>query len=118
MMTNGTILKQFDEAQMKGLRRAMACMQGAPNRWEERAKTGLTDSELKEALSFELGAFGGVSCSDYQVSHINTPISIFLGSTCARLAPGVRVVKGAELLKVARAIWNVQEPGSQYSLPM
>lgn len=42
-----------------GFRRATCSMAGANERWRERARTGLSNLELAEALSYELGIFGG-----------------------------------------------------------
>lgn len=45
-------------------RKATCSMQGATERWAQRAARGLTDDELTDALRFELGIFGGCSARD------------------------------------------------------
>lgn len=45
----------------QGFIRITQMMMGARDRWTERAKTGLDDKALKEALAFEIGELSGFS---------------------------------------------------------
>jgi len=45
-------------------RKATCSMEGAADRWAQRAARGLTDDELTDALRYELGIFGGSSARE------------------------------------------------------
>ncbi len=44
---------------IEALKRATNSYEGAQDRWQERAKQGLTDEQLEQALAYELGTAGG-----------------------------------------------------------
>ncbi|HYM78118.1 MAG TPA: hypothetical protein VE377_19235 [Candidatus Dormibacteraeota bacterium] len=52
------------EEKLRAFRKATCSMEGAADRWAQRAARGLTDDELTHALRYELGIYGG--CSAYR----------------------------------------------------
>ncbi len=65
-MTN--ITQPFSPSELQSVfLRAVTSMQGATERWQQRAETGLSDDALCEALRYELGIYDG-SCGGDRIS--------------------------------------------------
>jgi hypothetical protein len=94
------------EEKLWAFRRATGGFANAENRWRERARTGLSDAQLEEALRSELGIMGGsggpaqpslafqgaglkIWCSWESINLVkDTPI--FAGRATIAMARGVR----------------------------
>ena len=89
-------------------------MSGSHVRWRQRAKTGLTDCELEEALRYEFGIAGGGSCGidglflDYQRSGLKIWAAYYYSSVFKHTP----IFQGAKTIEAARVYLGITDPNS------
>lgn len=108
---------QINEYDRKCLLGALHSFAKASERWASRAVKGLTDSELKAAVKFELGESGGMSGEDIAYAYKGSPASVCIGCAVFKEGPEVKVVKGQALMSFVRKEFNIPTPGTQLLLP-
>jgi len=94
----------------RGVLRATHSLAGARERWAKLRRTGCSNDELRGALGFELGVYGGSSLPNgLFVSYRGVqPLEIAIGhSTNSPLL----TIRGARLLAVVRRELDIQRPG-------
>lgn len=69
----------MDDQHSKTLHRALHIFQGAATRWEDRRARGMTDAELRHAVSMEFGTHGGGSVDGQGWIVKGTPPCIWFG---------------------------------------
>jgi hypothetical protein len=86
-------------------------MQGASERWRERAKTGLSDLELAQALSYELGIFGGSSGPDcLSLTHKSAGLKIWISWETHNSYQMKPTFSGETTIAMARLVYGVRDP--------
>jgi len=85
---------------------------GAKDRWQARAKTGLTDEELKRALAYELGIAGG--CSGYDdcpaIAYQAAGLKIWASWDSVNAYSDSPVLEGEHTIRMARQVLNILNP--------
>lgn len=95
--------------------RASHSMADAENRWNRRRERGLADNELKEAIAYEFGAHGassGPRLRSIMYKGGNSPVL-----EIEKSLPIGKVIKGKELLTLARNTLNIPTPQSKAEEP-
>ena len=100
------------EDKLTAFKRATCCMEGAPERWRQRAETGLTDAQLIEALCFEIGIMGGRSgpgeiSTEYQRNGLKIWAS--WNHVCPRV-DCKPIFQGAATMRMAREVYAIKDP--------
>jgi len=93
-------------------RRATHGMAGSEQRWQERAERGLTDEELKAALEFELGIYGG-SCGPGEMSLTFQAAGLKIWADWNTVAPDVDrkpIFQGTATIRMAREVYGIKDP--------
>jgi hypothetical protein len=93
--------------------------EGAEARWKTRAKTGMTNAELAEALKQELGIAGGAS------GHSDCP-SVYCAGSGLKIwdswtittGHGKPALKGAATVRLARRMYGVPYPAKATQMPL
>lgn len=101
-----------DEDLIKAFRRATSSVAKADQRWKERARQGLTDEQLSEALSYELGMIGGemsdeISWLEYQGEGLKIWASKGWFISRHRDTP---ILQGADTIRMAREVYSIRDP--------
>lgn len=88
---------------------------GAKARWVERAKTGLTDEELEEALKYELGIAGGSSgCSARPAIHYQgAGLRIWADWDWPNSCIDKPILAGKRTIEMARYVFGIREPNEK-----
>lgn len=84
----------------------------APERWKQRAATGLTDEQLAEALRFEIGIFGGASGPDRMATaHQGAGLKIW-ASWNGWIDTGKEkpIFAGDATVRMAREVFGINDP--------
>jgi hypothetical protein len=86
-------------------------MQGASERWAQRAARGLTDEQLAEALRYELGIYGGF-CGPgmLSVSHQGAGLKIWASWEIHNTVTDAPAFKGAATVATARQVYGIRNP--------
>lgn len=99
---------------MDALKRATTSFEGAEERWQRRAKDGLTDEELEEALRYEIGIAGGSSAKDIlSVEYQRSGLKIWAaweGTNAYRDCP---VLEGRRTMLLAREVYGIADPSDE-----
>lgn len=85
---------------------------GAEVRWKERAERGLTDEELRIALQFEIGIYGG-SGGPGRMSLEFQGAGLKIWAGWNDVAPRMNhkpVFEGAATVRVAREVYGIKDP--------
>jgi hypothetical protein len=100
------------------LRSALHTYVGAADRWAERIQTGLTNDQLKEAIGYEFGIWGGGTVdldkrwSQYHSGGVNPSFKAQDERNDIEIE-----IKGAKLVSAVRVLLNIPPPG-QMMLPI
>ncbi len=94
---------------------AVQRMSGARNRWKERAAKGLTETQLIEALHYELGISGGSTflhkCPDVWYKGAGLKIWASWESISPyRMSP---ILQGQKTVNMARAVFGIKDPSDK-----
>jgi hypothetical protein len=85
--------------------------EGAEARWRKRAKNGMTNAELAEALEEELGEGGGATgmpaCPSVCFTGVGLKIWVAWGITTGQ---GTPALKGAATVRLARRMYGIPYP--------
>lgn len=103
-----------EEDRTAGFRRATCGMQGAAQRWDERAASGLGEQELAAALAYEIGEWGGSAspdglCLTYQRAGLKIWISWEIENT-HQTKP---VFEGKKTIAKARLVYGIKDPADK-----
>lgn len=104
-----------DEDIRNAFLRAVQTMNGAETRWKERTEKGLTESQLIEALHYELGIGGG--CSSYN----NRPNVHYKGAGLKIWAIWESIspytvpptLQGQQTINMARTVFGIKDPSDK-----
>jgi len=91
---------------------AVTSYQNADIRWQERAKSGLTDDQLIKAIRHELGIAGGSSNSGMRpcVSYQGSGLKIWASWEYSNPNVDQPILEGSSTLKMARDVYQVPNP--------
>jgi hypothetical protein len=105
------------EEKLWAFRQATNSIENARARWLERAESGMSDSDLAQALEYELGIFGGrYGPNGLSLIYKGNGLKIWVGRGSAR-SDGPPVYAGALSIAMAREMYGIKEPGdTQMSL--
>jgi hypothetical protein len=83
-------------------------------RWAERAARGLTDAELAEALSFELGIFGG-SCGPgmLHLTFQGAGLKIWISWESHNHVTMKPTFEGQGTIAMARVVYGIKDPADR-----
>ncbi|MBA4173808.1 MAG: hypothetical protein C0511_14440 [Hyphomicrobium sp.] len=103
-----------DADKRNGLLRATASTSGAKQRWAERAARGLSDTELAEALAYELGIFGG-SCGPgiLALTYQGAGLKIWVSHEVHNHVTMKPTFEGKTTLAMARLVYGVKDPADR-----
>jgi hypothetical protein len=94
--------------------RAVHSFANAKERWQQRAASGLTDDELKEALRYELGIAGGSSCSDsIKVEYQGAGLKIWASWDSFNHYGTKPIFEGADTIAFAREVFGISNPDDE-----
>lgn len=104
--------KPLTEAdRIAGFRRATCSMAGAQERWRERARTGLSGLELADALSYELGIFGGCGGPDcLSLTYRGAGLKIWISWETHNSHQMKPTFSGETTIAMARLVYGVKDP--------
>lgn len=96
---------------IEALKRATNSYQGAEERWQARARQGLTDEQLEEALAYELGTAGGSSGRDIlSVEYSRAGLKIWAGWEGTNSYRDRPVLEGKRTMMLAREVYGIADP--------
>jgi len=106
-----------DEDKRRGFLYATHGMEGAEQRWKDRAAKGLNDEELEAAIAYELGIEGGASSWPEKgipaSHHKGAGLQIWLSWEFPRCHQQRPTFKGAETIAMARTVYGIRHPGDR-----
>lgn len=103
------ILSQADI--IEALRRATTSYEGAEERWRTRARKGLSDAELEDALKYEIGIAGGSSGRNMLcVEHQRSGLKIWAGWEGTNSYSNRPVVEGKRTMQLTREVYGIADP--------
>ena len=98
-----------DGDRVRALRLAAESMEGAKERWAERAASGQTDEQLMRALEYEFGAMGGCSRDDIGVTYQSNGLKLWVDRCIgSRSQPPILEVQAT--LRLAREVYGIADP--------
>jgi len=101
-------LMVLDEAaKLRAFRRVTCSMAGARERWAERARTGMTNAQLAEALQFEIGV-GGTCDHEFWIEH--SYMNIWVAGPEGGVDRSHPTFSGAFTIKTAREVYGIADP--------
>lgn len=96
---------------IEALKRATNSYEGAQDRWQERARQGLTDKQLEAELAYELGIAGGSgSMNDLCIAYQRSGLKIWAGWHGADRYSGGPVLEGKRTMMLAREVYGIADP--------
>lgn len=96
---------------IEALRRATTSFEGADERWQARARSGLTDAELGDVLKYEIGIAGGSSGRDIlSVEYQRSGLKIWAGWQGTNSFRDCPVLEGKRTMQMAREIYGICDP--------
>ena len=93
-------------------RKATNSMEGAPRRWAERVRTGLTDEQLAEAIQYELGETGGASGENVGVTYQGRGLKIW-ADRCVGSRTWPPILEGQATVRLAREVYGIEDPDNK-----
>ena len=100
-------LTEIDKQQ--SLRRALTCMQGSGDRWLNRANTGLNDTDMAQAVRYELGISGGSGCRDsIDIHYEGAGFKVWAAWECFNHCLEEPIFQGNATIKAARLLFGVK----------
>lgn len=103
--------------------------EGAPDRWSERRQRGLTDTELRQAIAYELGIhggslhnewnmrFGGISLGMAGIYGVTrTPYIAVLEWPNKRIDEEAVILQGDNLVRYVRTLLQIPYPNKNFPL--
>ncbi|GHA20390.1 hypothetical protein GCM10007989_14300 [Devosia pacifica] len=110
--TAGQADRPLTEADKReGFIRATGGFARAEQRWAERAARGMTDAELAEALSFELGIFGGSGGPDrLSLTYQGAGLKIWISWKTHNHVTMMPTFVGRTTVAMARLVYGIEDP--------
>jgi len=94
--------------------RTVTNMSGAKQRWKERAETGLSDGQLSEALSYELGIAGGSSShNSINIAYKRAGLKIWASWQNVNSCIDAPIFEGQQTIAMARKIFDIADPADR-----
>ena len=97
---------------LKAFRKATNGFSQAEGRWKERAERGLSDEELKAALEYEIGIYGGSGGpGDMSISYQAAGLKIW--ADCNTVVPDrdcKPIFQGTATIRMAREVYGIKDP--------
>ncbi len=91
--------------------RAVHSTSDAKARWEQHAKTGLSDAKLQEALRNELGIFGGSTGPDMLgITYQGSGLKIWASWDGVNHCLDEPVLQGSQTIDYARQVFGIPNP--------
>ena len=118
-MTASTLSPQLTKEERRaGFLKATRSMSGAAKRWKQRAASGLSDADLVDALTFELGIFGGCSGpGQLSLSYQGAGLKIWISHDVINHREVKPTFSGKATIAMAREVYGIHDPGdSQLTL--
>ena len=98
----------------EGFIRATGGYSSAKQRWAECVATGLTDKELAEALSFELGILGGSGGPDkLSLTFQGSGLKIWISWEVHNHVTMKPTFEGKSTIAMARLVYGVNDPADR-----
>lgn len=100
------------EDKLYAFKRATNGFSQSGGRWKERAERGLTDEELKAALEFELGIYGG-SCGPGEMSLTFQAAGLKIWADWNTVVPDrdrKPIFQGTATIRMAREVYGIKDP--------
>jgi len=106
-------LSQADK--LWAFRRATSSMEGAGERWAQRAARGLDDEQLTAALRFELGIFAGSSArkDGPALTFQSNGLKIWASWEYADHVKDKPLFQGAATIAMARQVYGIRNPANR-----
>lgn len=92
--------------------RALTSTQGAKERWQERAETGLNDQDLHDALRYELGIAGGSGCRDsisISIAYEGAGLKIWASWQSVNACIDTPIFEGTHAVAMARLVFGIAD---------
>jgi hypothetical protein len=94
--------------------RAVHSFANADERWQQRAVSGLTDDELKEALRYELGIAGGSSSrGSIRVEYQGAGLKIWASWDSFNHYGTKPILEGTDTMAFAREVFEISNPDNE-----
>lgn len=95
-------------------RRATNGFANAGERWKERARTGLSDDQLEEALRYELGIMGGSGGPGQpSLAYQSAGLKIWASWDGINMVQDKPILAGRATLNMAREIYGIRDPSDR-----
>jgi len=95
-------------------RKATNSMANSAARWAERARTGLTDEELAQALAYELGIYGGSGARDQiDIAFQGAGLKIWASWESINLVQDTPIFAGKATIAMAREVYGIPDPSDR-----
>ena len=103
-----------DADKRHGFMRATGGFARSGERWAERAASGMSDSELAEALAQELGIFGG-SCGPGELSltYQGAGLKVWISWEIQNHVTTRPTFAGKETIAMARLVYGIRDPADR-----
>ena len=102
------------EEKLWAFRRATQSFANAGERWEERARTGLSDDQLEEALRYELGIMGG-SCGPgvLDIAYQGAGLKIWASWDHINMVQDKPLFAGRATIAMAPEVYGIRDPSDR-----
>ncbi|BCH14955.1 hypothetical protein MesoLjLa_18060 [Mesorhizobium sp. L-2-11] len=103
-----------DADRREGFMRATGGFSRSKERWAERAVLGMTDAELAEALTFELGIFGGSGGPDtLDLTFQGAGLKIWISWGVHNHVIMKPTFEGKSSIAMARLVYGIKDPADK-----
>lgn len=103
-----------DAERRDGFMRATGGFSRSHERWAERAARGMTDAELAEALSHELGIFGGSGGPDQpSLTFQGAGLKIWISWETHNHVAMKPTFEGKATIAMARLVYGIKDPADK-----
>lgn len=112
-MTVKELRELSNEDRVNAFKLATRGFSGSDVRWKGRAERGLTDEELRTALQFEIGIYGG-SGGPGRMSLEFQGAGLKIWAGWNDVAPRMKhkpIFEGASTVRMAREVYGIRDPG-------
>lgn len=100
------------EDKLRAFKKATHGMEGTEPRWRERAERGLTDDDLKAALEYEIGIYGG-RCGPGETSVTYQAAGLKIWADWNSAAPDTNckpIFQADATIRMAREVYGIKDP--------
>lgn len=94
-------------------RKATGGFARSQERWAERARAGLTDAQLEQALKYELGIFGGSGGpNEMDIMYQGAGLKIWAAWDVFNHVKTKPIFQGAATISMAREVYGIADPSN------